>query len=71
MKNMYIKLHIRSDISLYENLSKKSNVILLKDSFPKCNKYIGHYSSIAIIFASSFNCKQFIQCFIKEDSVIS
>ena len=45
-QKLYIKLHIRSDISLYENLSKKSNVILLKDTFPKCNKYIGHYSSM-------------------------
>ena len=45
-QRLYIKLHIRSDISLYDNLSKKSNVFLLKDSFPKCNKYIGHYSSM-------------------------
>lgn len=44
-KKLYLKLHPRSDISLYEIFKDNDNVVLTSD-FPNCNKYIGHYSSL-------------------------
>ena len=48
-KKLYIKLHPRSDMSLYKKLQNKSNIIFLKNDFPYCKKYIGHYSSMLAI----------------------
>lgn len=45
-RKLYIKLHPRSDITLYNPLKGKNNVIFLNKKFPHCNKYIGHYSSL-------------------------
>ena len=41
----YLKLHPRSNIDLYKNLTSLSNVIVLRNEFPNCSVYIGHYSS--------------------------
>jgi len=48
-RKLYIKLHPRSDMTLYNPLQKMKNVIFTKTDFPHCNKYIGHYSSMLAI----------------------
>jgi len=48
-KKLYIKLHPRSDLSLYNKLKNNSNVIFVNEDFPNCKKYIGHYSSLIAI----------------------
>jgi len=45
-KKLYIKLHPRSDITLYETLKNTSNIEFVRNGFPHCSKYIGHYSSL-------------------------
>lgn len=45
-KKLYIKLHLRSNINIYKHLLDKKNIIIVDDIFPKCDKYIGHYSSM-------------------------
>ncbi len=45
-KKLYIKLHPRSDVSLYQSFENMPNVTFLKTGFPCCTKYIGHYSSL-------------------------
>lgn len=42
--NLHIRLHPRSDITLYQNLP--DNTVFTKKDFPKTEIYIGHYSSI-------------------------
>lgn len=44
---VYVKLHPRSDISLYEN----KDLVLLENDIPNCQFYLGHYSSLLAIFA--------------------
>ena len=48
-KKLYIKLHPRSDMRLYRLLQNRENIIFIKNDFPHCNKYIGHYSSMLAI----------------------
>jgi len=43
---LYVKLHPRSDMSLYQPLVGKKNVHFVNKTFPHCSKYIGHYSSL-------------------------
>lgn len=45
---LYIKLHPRSDESLYRNFFNLKNVRIIKE-FPLCNRYIGHYSSLLAV----------------------
>ena len=45
-KKLYIKLHPRSDMTLYEPLQNRKNILFTKTDFPHCSKYIGHYSSM-------------------------
>ena len=42
--NLYVRLHPRSDITLYKNLP--DNTVFTNKDFPKTEIYIGHYSSI-------------------------
>jgi len=46
---LYMKLHPRSDMTLYKALENKKNVIFSKTDFPHVTKYIGHYSSMLAI----------------------
>jgi hypothetical protein len=48
-KKLYIKLHPRSDMSLYKALQNRENIIFTKTDFPHCSKYLGHYSSMLAI----------------------
>jgi len=48
-KKLYIKLHPRSDMTLYKLLQHRKNIIFVKTDFPHCSKYIGHYSSMLAI----------------------
>lgn len=48
-KKLYIKLHPRSDMTLYEPLKNRKNIIFTQTDFPHCAKYIGHYSSMLAI----------------------
>ena len=48
-KKLYIKLHPRSDMTLYEPLQNRKNIIFTQTDFPHCTKYIGHYSSMLAI----------------------
>lgn len=48
-KKLYIKLHPRSDMTLYEPLKNRKNIVFTKTDFPYCTKYIGHYSSMLAI----------------------
>lgn len=48
-KKLYIKLHPRSDMTLYTPLQNRKNIIFTKTDFPHCTKYIGHYSSMLAI----------------------
>ena len=43
---LYVILHPRSDMSIYQVLKDKDNVHFVKKDFPHCSKYIGHYSSL-------------------------
>jgi hypothetical protein len=45
-KRLYIKLHPRSDLTIYKPLLSRKNIIFLDKEFPHCEKYIGHYSSL-------------------------
>ena len=47
-RNLYVKLHPRSNKEIYSILSNKHNVILTSD-FPLVSHYIGHYSSLLAI----------------------
>ena len=42
--NLYVRLHPRSDITLYKNLP--DNTVFTNKDFPKTEIYVGHYSSI-------------------------
>lgn len=44
-KKLYIKLHPRSRIELYEMFRDNNNVVFTND-LPACNYYIGHYSGL-------------------------
>lgn len=44
-KKVYIKLHPRSNELLYTMFSEVENVFLIREKFPICELYIGHYSS--------------------------
>jgi len=46
---LYMKLHPRSDMTLYKALQNKKNVVFSKTDFPHVTKYIGHYSSMLAI----------------------
>ena len=41
---LYIKLHPRSDMSLYNMLPKET--VYIKEGIPNTESYIGHYSSL-------------------------
>ncbi|MCV6629720.1 MAG: alpha-2,8-polysialyltransferase family protein [Flavobacteriaceae bacterium] len=43
---VYIKLHPRTDIKLYKELTKRKKTVIIKDKLPNCTKYIGHYSTL-------------------------
>lgn len=51
VETFIIKLHPRSDLSLYESFKKLDNIIITRD-FPNCTSYLTHYSSMA--FTSAF-----------------
>jgi len=44
-QTLYLKLHPRSDLSLYKVFENSTNIKMVK-KFPNCKKYIGHYSSV-------------------------
>jgi len=46
---LYVKLHPRSDMTLYEALKGKKNIVFCKIDFPYTTKYVGHYSSMLAI----------------------
>lgn len=49
---LYVKLHPRSDMGLFEALSARGNVMFVREGLlPHCTKYIGHYSSLLILAA--------------------
>lgn len=43
--NIYIKLHPRSNEKLYQIFKDLKNVFLVRQEFPICEIYLGHYSS--------------------------
>ena len=47
IKKVYIKLHPRSKIDLYDNLKHPN--IEFTDDFPRCKYYFGHYSSLLAV----------------------
>jgi hypothetical protein len=46
---LYIKLHPRSDLSLYNVLADMDNVELIREYFPYSSIYISHYSSTVFL----------------------
>ena len=44
-KKLYIKLHPRSKIELYEEFNKYENIVFTKD-LPICEYYLGHYTGL-------------------------
>jgi len=55
VENIYIKLHPRSDLSLY----KSDRFVLLPDVIPHVDTYIGHYSSL-LALTSNLNAQQYL-----------
>jgi hypothetical protein len=49
VEKFYIKLHPRSDVSIYAILSELDNVELIRDYFPYSSIYISHYSSTVFL----------------------
>ena len=49
-KKMYIKLHPRSRLDIYNSLKNNSNVFFVKD-LPICKYYIGHYTGLLATIA--------------------
>ena len=46
-EKFYIKLHPRSDISLFDILVKQNSAVLCTtEAIPHCERYIGHYSTV-------------------------
>lgn len=43
---IYLKLHPRSRIELYQKLIERENTIICDSHFPFCSKYVGHYSTL-------------------------
>lgn len=43
---LYLKLHPRTNIALYELLTRRENTVVCSDSMPYCEKYVGHYSTL-------------------------
>lgn len=52
LDSFYIKMHPRSNISLFSELIDLSNVKIINNYFPSCSAYIGHYSST--LFTASY-----------------
>lgn len=46
---IYLKLHPRTDLSLYKSLTNRSHTFLSKYDLPNCSKYIGHYSTLLML----------------------
>ncbi|MEM9363422.1 MAG: hypothetical protein AAGA43_12345 [Bacteroidota bacterium] len=44
--DLYLKLHPRSELELYQQLTKRKNTFLVKENTPNCTKYVGHYSTL-------------------------
>jgi len=65
VEKLFIKLHPRSDISLYSVFDEMENVELVRDNFPFSSIYISHYSST--IFLASHLSKNVIIHDLPED----
>ncbi|GCL41817.1 MULTISPECIES: polysialyltransferase family glycosyltransferase [Nostocales] len=50
-KKIYIKLHPRSDVSLYKQLKEVNNAEFCNNNIPHCSHYIGHYSTVLAVIA--------------------
>ncbi|MFM5897393.1 MAG: polysialyltransferase family glycosyltransferase [Dolichospermum sp.] len=50
-KKIYIKLHPRSDLSLYKQLKEFNKAEFCNNNIPHCTHYIGHYSTLVAVIA--------------------